>query len=162
VEDRFWDLIDQARAGGKSCSDSSSELERVLSKLSPAEIETFARDQDDLLRTSYRWDLWGAAFVINGGCSDDGFDYFRGWLFLQGREVWNYAMRDPESLAEVPLEGDTACEDILYAASKAYESATGHSLPSRGEAPPSEPAGTAWAEAELETLYPRLSKRFGG
>jgi hypothetical protein len=48
---------------------------------------------------------------------------------------------------------------MLYAASKAYKSATGHSLPSRIEPRPSEPAGTAWAEAELETLYPRLSKR---
>jgi hypothetical protein len=127
--------------------------------MSPAEIETFARDQDDLLRTSYRWDLWGAAFVINGGCSDDGFDYFRGWLLLQGREVWNAALRDPESLAEIPLDGDPECEDVLYAAGKAYESATGHSLPSRTEPPPSEPAGTAWAETDLETLYPRLSKR---
>jgi len=26
----------------------------------------------------------GAAYIINGGCSDDGFEYFRRWLVLQG------------------------------------------------------------------------------
>jgi hypothetical protein len=31
-------------------------------------------------------DQWGAAYLANGGCSDDGFDYFRGWLIGQGRK----------------------------------------------------------------------------
>jgi hypothetical protein len=29
--------------------------------------------------------MWVAAYLMNGGCSDDGFDYFRGWLIAQGR-----------------------------------------------------------------------------
>jgi hypothetical protein len=32
-----------------------------------------------LMDRSYRNDLWAAGYLINGGCSDDGFDYFRGW-----------------------------------------------------------------------------------
>ena len=32
------------------------------------------------LNEAYTWDLWGAADVIHGGCSDDGFEYFRRWL----------------------------------------------------------------------------------
>jgi Protein of unknown function (DUF4240) len=70
VESEFWDVIDQARARGTSCAEWAHELEGILSKSSSIEIETFARAQDDLMRSSYRWDLWGAAFVINGGCSD--------------------------------------------------------------------------------------------
>jgi hypothetical protein len=42
----------------------------------------------DLMAESYTNPLWAAAYVINGGCSDDGFDYFRGWLIAQGREVF--------------------------------------------------------------------------
>jgi hypothetical protein len=114
------------------------------------------------MRTSYRWDLWGAAFVINGGCSDDGFDYFRGWLMFQGRDVWEAALRDPESLAEVSFDGDAECEDALYAASKAYELVAGGRLSSTGEHRPSEPAGAAWQETDLQTLYPKLWKRFAG
>lgn len=41
-----------------------------------------------LMADSYRNPLWAAAYVINGGCSDDGFDYFRGWLIVQGHEVY--------------------------------------------------------------------------
>jgi hypothetical protein len=160
VASEFWDLIDQARAQGKSCAEGARALERILSGRSSSEIEAFARDQEALTRTSYRWDLWGAAFVINGGCSDDGFDYFRGWLMLQGRDVWEAAMRDPESLAGVSLEGDAECEDVLYAASKAYERVAGGSLPPTGDHRPTAPAGTAWRETDLGTLYPKLWGRF--
>ncbi|WP_257233953.1 DUF4240 domain-containing protein [Streptomyces sp. JV178] len=57
----------------------------------------------DLLGTSYRAPLWAAAFTINGGCSDDGFDYVRGWLVLQGHEVFERAVADPDSLARSPV-----------------------------------------------------------
>jgi len=36
------------------------------------------------LNKAYTWDLWGAAYLINGGCSDDGFEYFRRWLVSRG------------------------------------------------------------------------------
>ena len=111
------------------------------------------------MHRSYRWDLWGAAFVINGGCSDDGFEYFRGWLMLQGRDVWEAALRDPESLADVPLDGNADCEDVLYVASEAYERVTGRSLGSHSEPHADQPAGQAWEEEDLETLYPRLWTR---
>ena len=43
---------------------------------SPEEIVAFQRVLDELMDESYRADLWGAAYVINGGCSDDGFEDF--------------------------------------------------------------------------------------
>ena len=55
-----------------------------------------------MLAASYREDLWGAAYLINGGASDDGFEYFRGWLMTQGRAVFARAVADPDSLAELP------------------------------------------------------------
>ncbi|HEV2172244.1 MAG TPA: DUF4240 domain-containing protein, partial [Nitrospira sp.] len=102
---------------------------------------------------------WGAAFVINGGCSDDGFEYFRGWLMLQGRDVWEAALRDPDSLAEVAIDGNADCEDVLSVATEAYRRVTGRSLPSHGEPQEDQPAGQAWEEEDLESLYPRLWER---
>jgi hypothetical protein len=124
------------------------------------EIGAFAQLQEELMRTSFRWDLWGAAYLINGGCSDDGFDYFRGWLMLQGRDVWERALRDPESLADVSFEGEAECEAALYAASKAYEQVAGRTLPAIGVHGPTEPVGTGWQEEDLEALFPKLWKRF--
>jgi hypothetical protein len=112
------------------------------------------------MRDSYRWDLWGAAYVINQGCSDDGFDYFRGWLLVQGKDVWDEALRDPETLAEIHIDGDVQCEDALYVASKAYEESTGRALPPQ-QPQPSAPTGVRWNESDLEALFPRLWERFG-
>ncbi|GAA1585730.1 hypothetical protein GCM10009678_80400 [Actinomadura kijaniata] len=89
-----------------------------------------------MLTESYRGDLWGAAYLINGGASDDGFDYFRGWLVSQGRAVYEAALADPDSLAAVPKVREAASaghclEDgaILSLAWNAYEHKTGEQLP---------------------------------
>lgn len=158
--DGFWRLVDLACAIPGGPVEHADELERLLREMSSSEIEEFARIQGDLMRDSYRWDLWGAAYVINQGCSDDGFDYFRGWLLVQGKDVWDAALRDPETLAEIPIAGDVQCEDALYVASKAYEESTGRTLPPE-HPQPSEPTGVRWNENDLEARYPKLWKRFG-
>jgi hypothetical protein len=50
---------------------------------------------------SSRSSLWAAAYVINGGCSDDGFDYFRAWLMLQGQGTFGQAVADLDSPADL-------------------------------------------------------------
>jgi hypothetical protein len=56
----------------------------------------------ELMSDSYRQPVWAAAYVINGGCSDDGFEYFRGWLITQGREVFDRVVADPDALSDLP------------------------------------------------------------
>ena len=70
---------------------------------------------------SYRSSLWAAAYVINAGCSDDGFGYFRGWLMFQGRETFGQAVADPDSLADLAAvrlaianQAIAECESALY------------------------------------------------
>ena len=89
-----------------------------------------------LLATSYRNSLWAAASLINGGCGDDGFEYFRGWLIVQGRELFEKSVADPDSLADLPVIGPPTldrpcieCEETLYIAMRAYRAATGEELP---------------------------------
>ena len=79
-----------------------------------------------LMADSYRTPLWAAAYVINGGCSDDGFDYFRGWLIVQGRQVFERAVADPDALADLavippaPGRASLECESVLYIPAKAH------------------------------------------
>jgi Protein of unknown function (DUF4240) len=55
------------------------------------------------------WDLWGAAYVVHGGVSDDGFDYFRRWLISQGAAVYAHVLVRPDDLADVlPIAGKPA------------------------------------------------------
>ncbi|MFH9352577.1 DUF4240 domain-containing protein [Kitasatospora sp. NPDC017646] len=49
-----------------------------------------------------RWDVWAAAHLIGGGCSDDSFVGFRAGLIAFGRDWYERAADAPESLAEHP------------------------------------------------------------
>ena len=101
--DDFWQLIDRARAGaGESPTRSPPGRSPLLAERDPEDIVGYAHHQQRVLAASYRVDLWGAAYLINGGASDDGFEYFRGWLMTQGRAVFARAVADPDSLAELP------------------------------------------------------------
>ncbi len=71
----FWSLIAASRRGVEA-DDQDAQVEKLearLAKLTPEDLVGFERVFDELLQTSYRADLWGAAYLINGGCSDDGF-----------------------------------------------------------------------------------------
>jgi len=61
-------------------------LKEILLTLNAYEIEGFNNRFIALLDTSYNWNLWGAAYVINGGCSEDCFIYFRYYLIAHGKE----------------------------------------------------------------------------
>ncbi|WP_236064785.1 DUF4240 domain-containing protein [Reticulibacter mediterranei] len=105
--------------------------------LSLEELQSFAHIVDELCSESYRPLLWAAAYLMNGGCSDDGFEYFRGWLIAQGATVFSQAVNDPDTLADVILshqrdlpEGDFECEEILFLAQHVYHEKTGEEMPS--------------------------------
>lgn len=101
-ETQFWALIDAARAEAGGDDDTLIEaLHVALFQLDADQILGFQRRFGELHERSYTAALWGAAHLINGGCSDDGFDYFRGWLISRGRAVFEAALADPDSLATV-------------------------------------------------------------
>jgi hypothetical protein len=138
--DVVWDLVNRARAEVTDPSDAeavSAKMIELLSARSAAEITAVAQPVWDLLAASYGWDLWAAAYVINAGASDDGFEYFRGWLIAQGRDVFERSVADPDSLADHPAvigaaedgEATLECEAILGVAWTAYRIATGEELP---------------------------------
>jgi hypothetical protein len=122
TEDEFWDHIRATRR-----VDPETHTERLaarLAKLPEGDILDFVRRWDEASARAYRRDLWGAAYLINGGCSDDGFQYFRWWLILQGRPVYEAALADPDTLAEV-LDGEDEVECECYPGMDAWFAATG-------------------------------------
>jgi Protein of unknown function (DUF4240) len=99
----FWAMVEAVRPpGAGDCAEHAAHLVAALAELPAAEILTYQHIQDQLMAESYHWDLWGAAYLLNFGCSDDGFDYFRGWLLTQGRAIWEAALQDSDGLAELP------------------------------------------------------------
>jgi hypothetical protein len=169
--EQFWALIEEAKAAtGGDCRTQTTQLIAALSKRPVDEVLAWDRIHGELMAESYRLDLWGAAYLINGGCSDDGFDYFRGWLLGQGEAVWQTALADPDALADHPEirrhRPDQEpvylqCEDILGVAYRAYEALTGQELTVEvaGLYPRRPELGEDWdfdAAPEMRTRYPRL------
>lgn len=157
----FWDLIESASKDADNADDTVARLRELLCEMSGEEIQAFDEWFWHRMDEAYTWPLWGAAYLINGGCSDDGFEYFRGWLITQGQAVFSAAVAKPESLAAVVEEPDVECEDILSVARDAFEEVTGKKLPRRPGPRPEEPKGTPWEEEELYEMLPKLAKVFG-
>jgi len=171
--DEFWKIIELSRREVRSDeSDGNMErqrkaLESLLSKMSPDEIVAFDRQLMRQMRIAYRWDLWGAAYIIASGCSDDGFVDFRAWLISMGRQVFEGVMANVESLADIasgPGIEDVFFEGFINAPEQAYEHLTGREIPESVELSPGEPVGDRWDSTgdDLRRRFPRLWSRYRG
>lgn len=166
-QDRFWELVDAARAtAGDKCQAQAAQLQVLLEQLPPEETISFERRRSQLLATACHWDLWGAAYQLKGGCSNDGFECFLGWLLAQGRATFEAAAGDPDSLADHPaamaMMGNLGCKDMLYVALEAYEARTGGKMPEDllvGDgAGSSEPLGEQWDFDDDDEIRRRLPR----
>lgn len=165
----FWHILAVSRAAAGSDPDTHIRLLREeLMSLPPAEIVEFDRIFREHMARAYDWNLWGAAYVIGGGCSDDGFTDFRAWLVSKGQEVYELALNNPDSLADVldDKDGDAQFEEFTYVASQAWEQKLdkpAQDFPGDTPTTGSELTGEPWDEDdhELATRYPRLWALFG-
>lgn len=163
--DPFWSIIERTRGpGGQDAQ--AERLLRILWEFPPAEVRTFAKEYQENSQRAYDWDLWAAAYLINGGCSDDCFAYFRDWLIGQGEVTFEGALRNPETLVAVlerggitPFVGETEFEDLGYIAPIVYEKKTGifldifeFELDWKDE-----PSGRPFDEGALEERLPKLA-----
>lgn len=158
----FWKIIEKSKQGAESEDEQAEQLESILLELPSSEIQSFDYIFNELRYSAYRWDIWGVAYILCGGCSDDSFDYFRAWLISRGQEFFEDAMKDAESIADKVTEDDfPEAELLMYAAGKAYESKTGNYIPDHDLEHPKEPAGSEWEEDKLPTLFPRAASKEG-
>ena len=158
----FWEIVGRAKEeAGDDWESRPDTLKSLLLKLTPEEICQFDLDYHKKLIEAYRWDLWGAAYLINGGCSDDGFDYFRDFLISEGRQVYEAALKNPDSLAELGDLEDAELESYRYVIYEAYEELTGKEMPFADIDYPDDPAGHSWEEDDLEKMFPKLAAKYG-
>lgn len=170
-DDRFWAVIGTTTAFERDPERQSAALHDTLGKLSVDEIVAYEAAFDRQMTRSYSWDLWGAAYVVHGGASDDGFEYFRCWLISKGQEVFEKVMADPDSLADMlapKVEGVLEFEEFAYVAREVWGEKTGRpsdEMPNAASMiyPGREPSGTKFDEdaADLAKRYPKLWRRFG-
>lgn len=169
TKDVFWQIIDRSRTGSDGTKDGcAGALSWELSLLSPSEIMQFERIFVGYTDRAYTWDLWGAAYIIGGGCGDDSFMDFRAWLISRGRSVFDRAMLNPDCLAEIDIGSDAQdgafFETFAYVAGQVYRDKAGSEMPSLGILRPTEPSGEPWDQnrSDLKHRCPRLWDKYGG
>ena len=162
-EDDFWKLIDKSRAASNNNYQTQiTSLKTILLTLDPSSIVKFDNTFTALLAASYDYKLWGASFVINGGCSDDCFHYFRQYLIGQGKEKFYKTIKDPESCVSwIKSEEEDNWEGLQYSAMEAYKQKTGKDIPKTYQ-PRFELKGKPFDEETVMKQYPKLAKKFMG
>ena len=135
---------------------------KLLDGLDP---EDFQRHFDEAHARAYTWPLWGAAHLMEGGCSDDGFIDFRYGLISRGQQVFEAALADPDALADLLEEEDfLSNEEFGYVAGQVYQSLTDEEIPLSDNPPALEPSGEEWDFEDMDLnaeKLPKLTAKFG-
>ncbi|MCM4080579.1 DUF4240 domain-containing protein [Paractinoplanes hotanensis] len=169
--DDFWAVISRATADRPaSPADVAQRAVADLATRDPDEIVAWGRHLDKVMVASGTQDLWAAAYLINGGCSEEGFDSFRGWLIAHGRDAVARSVKSPDSLADVAVVRAAAdsgavfeAGEVLSIAAEAYAQATGNGFPASDRPVTRPEAADLWDfdnEEEMQRRLPKLSELF--
>ena len=158
--EQFWNIVEKVHRDSRGDMDKKCELlEAELRRLPLDEVRSFHRHFDECQDRAYSWELWAAAYIIGGGCSDDSFSDFRATLTSMGRQTFERALADPQSLADMDYDAETAhYEGYQYVPTTVEEELGGGETSPRYAAHPAEPSGKSWDEDKVAELYPRLAE----
>ena len=165
-EDQFWKIIQTSKDNSRgNFEEQKEELAKELRKLAPDDIILFGNSFRYFRGQANTWELWGAIYIIHGGCGEDSFNDFREWVLGQGKDFYYKTVKDSESL--VGLDTDTMdkieWEGLGYIPSSVFEEITGQEMPYPFKEQ-IETTGTKWAEAsdDLKNMFPKLCAKFPG
>jgi Protein of unknown function (DUF4240) len=128
-EDIYWQIVERSLEETEDQEEQEQFLIKEIGRLSLKQMIGFRLRTDKLLYDTYNSEMWCAGYIMNQGCSDDGFEYFRNWIISRGKDVYYNAKENPDSLiTEVEEEREYEFELFWYVALKAFEKKTGKDL----------------------------------
>lgn len=130
-ENIFWNIVDNSLKNTNNQKNQEAFLIKEIQKLTPKEIIGFRLRTDKLLYDTYNSKMWCAGYIMNGGCSDDGFEYFRNWVISRGKDVYYKAKENPDTLISQKENGEDEMfdfESFWYVALEAFNKKTGKNL----------------------------------
>lgn len=163
-EDQFWKIVQTTKDNSNGdFEEQQVELAKELRKLKPNDIILFGNRFRYFRGQANTWELWGAIYIIHGGCGDDSFNDFREWVIGQGKDFYYKTIKDPESLVEFDTDtmDEIEWEGLGYIPSTIFQELTGQEMPYPYEENYN-PTGTEWAEEsdDLKKMFPKLCAKF--
>jgi hypothetical protein len=147
-------------------------LKQALNTLPLNEVVGFYSRTEQLKNAIYNSETWCAGYIMNGGCSDDMFEYFLLWIISCGKEVYEAAKENHDNLDNYMNEDDNwekhyDFESFNYVAHSVFEKRTNKDIYDYiGEADTGDFDADFefnWDEDEPETMQkicPKLYARF--
>lgn len=157
-EQKFWQIIEETKKKSNHHYQIQCQLlTEQLFNLSKDEITQFHRTFYFLMAKSYSFNVWEAVYSLNGGSSDDGFEFFRSWLIAQGRNKFYWTIKYPRLLFLVGVkELVENYEGVAYCAYDAYLKKTGSEIPQINDIDYVD-GGKMFKEGEAFLRYPELA-----
>lgn len=126
----YWSIIDKSLKNTNNQDDQEQYLIQEISKLTPKEMIGFRLYTDKLLYETYNSEMWCAGYIMNEGCSDDSFEYFRNWVISRGKDTYLKAKENPDYLINEVVDGAEfyEFESFWYVALEAFQKKTGKDL----------------------------------
>jgi hypothetical protein len=137
--EEFWRIVDASVSKDNlNLNQQISEIEFELAKYSIEDIREFNRISELLIEKAKDKKFFNAiseAFSnqieFDGGISRNRYEFFIGWLLMQGSEFFNFGLSEPNSIKDLINNiyyNDLikcSCEEAIFIASSAYEIKTG-------------------------------------
>lgn len=170
TEERFWAVIERDRHSTKAPTPAAVDrLTTQVERLSDQELADFVRTFHAVHLRAYSWDLWAAGYLIQDTMSDDGFVDFRSWLIAHGRDVFERALADPDTIAELDWRADLedmgVAEQFADVGVQEYLARIGEPPEELGTFyPDAEPTGEEFPNQDPAWFldrFPRLAARVG-
>jgi hypothetical protein len=159
-DNKFWAIVEECDVASGGDMDRKDQLiKAAISRLAGDEALAFYEIFHRMMDTAFAWSLWGAAYVLNGGCGDDSFTDFRASLISRGRAPFEKTIADPDSLADEDIHIDSWFhEGFQYAVTDGVTASIGR-RPRRLSPPPPTPTGSRWTEGTVGKFYPKLVQK---
>ncbi len=168
-EDQFWKIIQTVNENSQENSQGDYELQyeelaKQLHTLTPDDIILFANRFMFFRGQANTWELWGAIYIIQGGCDEDSFKIFREWVIGQGNDFYYKITKDPDTLAELEtefIETTAEFEGLSRIISKVFKEITNQDIPYTFQENLSI-AGVKWDEEgdDLKNRFPKIYSKY--
>ncbi|MRX67139.1 Protein of unknown function [Flavobacterium resistens] len=163
-EELFWKIIQKTKdSSGGNFEEQQEELANELRKLTADELILFGNSFRNFRGEANTWELWGAIYIIHGGCSDDSFNDFREWVIAQGKDFYYKITANPELLVETEthLIEEFDWEGFGYLPGIVFEELTGQEMPYPFQEKHNT-TGNEWNEKsdDLQKMFPKLYAKY--
>jgi Protein of unknown function (DUF4240) len=163
-EEIFWKIIKTSKDNSNGdFEEQQEELANELHKFTPDDIILFGNRFRYFRGQANTWELWGAIYIIHGGCGDDSFNDFREWVIGQGKDFYNKTIKDPETLIDLDADKINAIEweGLGYVYSDVFKKLTGQEMEYTYKEN-LEISGQEWDEEndDLKKMFPKLYDKY--